>query len=376
MRYYSGKLMLLQKEYGFEPFVAPVNFDRTAQEVDIYEKFKVLNSVDETASWIFSCTPAIQVVLPAVTNVSYVYAETINGVETVSNKIASGTVFTPGSSKRWVCGYYTGSGNIAVTLPNGSVWGYIYNLNINKLSSNQNSYIKYIYCNKLVSLTTLNAGAFYNCTSLSGKLTIPNTVMVILDSPYVEGGVFSKCSSLTSLTIPNSVTSIGGYAFCGCTGLTGSLTIPNSVTSIGTNCFVNILFSQISSSSLIYPVFDNVLYSLATANKVIAIYGAANYVGTITLRNDTTDISMSMAKKRTGTLTLPSSVNTIGSWAFEACPGITLVNSLCQIAPSLGTGTFNMGGSPRPLHIPVTNSGYNVAPWTTTTIFSSIIADL
>ena len=41
-----------------------------------------------------------------------------------------------------------------------------------------------------------------------------------------------SCTSLTSVTIPNSVTSIGDEAFDGCTSLT-SVTIPNSVTSIG-----------------------------------------------------------------------------------------------------------------------------------------------
>ena len=50
---------------------------------------------------------------------------------------------------------------------------------------------------------------------------------------------FSDCSGLTSVTIPNSVASIGGdYAFSGCSGLT-SVTIPNSVTSIGRYAFLN-----------------------------------------------------------------------------------------------------------------------------------------
>ena len=70
-------------------------------------------------------------------------------------------------------------------------------------------------------------GAFYNCGKLT-SVTIPESVTSI------GGYAFYNCSGLTSVTIPNSVTSIGGSAFSGCSGLT-SVTIPNSVTSIGSN---------------------------------------------------------------------------------------------------------------------------------------------
>ena len=58
------------------------------------------------------------------------------------------------------------------------------------------------------------------------RFTIPNSVTSIGDY------AFYCCTGLTSVTIPDSVTSIGDYAFYGCTGLT-SVTIPDSVTSIG-----------------------------------------------------------------------------------------------------------------------------------------------
>ena len=79
------------------------------------------------------------------------------------------------------------------------------------------------------SVTTIGGCAFANCTGLT-NFTIPNTITSI---GYYA---FYGCSGLTSITIPNSVTSIGEYAFSSCTGLTG-ITIPNSVTSIGEYAF-------------------------------------------------------------------------------------------------------------------------------------------
>ena len=69
--------------------------------------------------------------------------------------------------------------------------------------------------------------AFSGCSSLT-SVTIGNSVTSI--------GSFYRCSGLTSVDIPNSVTSIGWGAFEGCSGLT-SVTIPNSVTSIGEEAF-------------------------------------------------------------------------------------------------------------------------------------------
>lgn len=62
--------------------------------------------------------------------------------------------------------------------------------------------------------------AFDGCTSLT-SVTIPSSVTSI------GGSVFSGCSRLTSVTIPDSVTSIGNWAFEGCTQLT-SIVQPGS----------------------------------------------------------------------------------------------------------------------------------------------------
>jgi len=90
------------------------------------------------------------------------------------------------------------------------------------------------------SLTTIPAYAFfdvdenedtyYGCELLV-SITMPNSVTGI------EGFAFADCTGLTSVTIPKSVTSIGAAAFCDCTGLTG-VTIPNSVESIKEGAFI------------------------------------------------------------------------------------------------------------------------------------------
>ena len=99
--------------------------------------------------------------------------------------------------------------------------------------SNPLTYAKNLYLNNEIvtdliipdSVTSIGSYAFYDCTSLA-SITIPDSVTSIGDL------AFCGCTSLTSATIGNSVTSIGEYTFCNCTSLT-SITIPDSVTSIG-----------------------------------------------------------------------------------------------------------------------------------------------
>ena len=74
-------------------------------------------------------------------------------------------------------------------------------------------------------VTSIGDSAFSDCTSLT-SITMPNSVTEIGD------GAFVRCSGLTNVTIGNSVTSIGDEAFAECQGLT-SVIIPGSVTRMG-----------------------------------------------------------------------------------------------------------------------------------------------
>ena len=107
--------------------------------------------------------------------------------------------------------------------------GYYFRNNSYNTSYDNNSYVP-----KSLKKVTINSGdipgyAFSNCSSLT-SITIGNSVTSI--GTYA----FSECTKLTSITIPGSVTSIGDSAFRGCSSLT-SITIPDSVTSIGDSAF-------------------------------------------------------------------------------------------------------------------------------------------
>ena len=80
------------------------------------------------------------------------------------------------------------------------------------------------------SVTTIGNWAFVGCNSLT-SINIPNSVITIGESAFMD------CDSLISINIPNSVTTIENWAFAGCDSLT-SINVPNSVTTIGEGAFV------------------------------------------------------------------------------------------------------------------------------------------
>ena len=100
------------------------------------------------------------------------------------------------------------------------------------------------------SVTTLGNYAFSGCTDLT-SITIPNSVTTIGESAFAFTG-------LVSITIPKSVTSIGGYAFMDCSSLT-EITIPNSVTTIGFAAFFgcdNLTTATVGCSWKNNPLYD------------------------------------------------------------------------------------------------------------------------
>ena len=173
-------------------------------------------------------------------------------------------------------------------------------------------------------------GSFHNSSYLK-EITIPDSVISIGDF------AFSNCSKLTSVTIGDSVTTIGDYAFCECTNLT-SVTIGNSVTTIGDMAFYccsNLTSVTIPDSvtTIGYEAFagcDN-LTSVTIGNSVTTIgYGAfqnCSNLTSVTIGDSVTTIGYEAFAgcDNLTSVTIPDSVTTIGDSAFSGCSNLTSV---------------------------------------------------
>ena len=217
------------------------------------------------------------------------------GLKTVYN--FSNLTFSKGSSNNGYIAYYATK---VINAPNAVIDGDFIWCNLNGANTLA------CYLGEVAELTlpadyngenyVIGNDAFNGCSGLT-SITIPNSVTSI------DYGAFWNCTGLTSITIPNSVTSIDYNAFRGCTGLT-SIVIGNSVTSIGNNAFRDCTG----------------LTSIVIGNSVTSIGDYAFY-------------------KCTGltSVEIPNSVTSIGDGAFCDCSGLRTVYNFSNLTFSKGS---------------------------------------
>ena len=183
-------------------------------------------------------------------------------------------------------------------------------------------------------VTSIGSDAFQGCTSLT-SVTIPDSVTSI------GGWAFYYCTSLTSVTLPNSVTSIGDGAFASCTSLTGIwVTEGNSHYSSDAS---GVLFSKDKTTLVQCPGAFSGSYAIPDSVTSIGEYAFAGCASltSVTIPNSVTSIGQHAFASCTHltSVTIPDSVTSIGEYAFFYCESLTSV-TIPDGVTSIGWSAF------------------------------------
>ena len=185
-------------------------------------------------------------------------------------------------------------------------------------------------------------------TSAKGELEIPEEIDGYKVTT-IGNSAFENCGSLTSITIPESVTSIEDFAFS-CTSLT-SITIPESVTSIGDGAFEYTSLTSITIPESVTTIGDSVFKSCDSLAS-ITIPGSVTTIGNSAFESCSSLTSITIPKGVTNmgdrifyccsslmSITIAEGVKSIKSKAFFGCSSLTSI-TIPEGVGSIGEGAF------------------------------------
>ena len=179
------------------------------------------------------------------------------------------------------------------------------------------------YEGKTYRVTSIGDYAFQGCSSLT-SVNIPDGVT------YIGTYTFWNCSSLTSINIPASVTSIGNSAFRSCTSL-AAVNIPEGVASIGTYAF----YYCSALTSIVIP--DGVTsigeraFEFCSSLTSVTIGDGVTSIGNYAFQNC----------RSLTTVTIGKGVTNISSYIFNSCTSLTAVICRAENVPEIGYYIFN-----------------------------------